>query len=274
VRISRGAELRLTDLSNADLRGADLRDAQFVCSNLRGARLEQAIAGRTHFGFTPLREVHGVEEIVHASPSTADLFTLVHSPGLPDSFYAACRTPDHVRRLVAVHAQQFYKTCFISYSRRDEGFVKYFREALTWYGVPSWFAQDDMRDESHLEDRVELERDLFTFIDESELVLLIVSPNILTSSWVGKEVARAWGIRPIIPILIDTMPHPDSELWKAGILATTPPEPHSAFVPEVYSQRLVQLLSGPMTDMRLWRDPLALGTALPPLLTWLRRSPQ
>jgi hypothetical protein len=269
----RGAEIRLTELTGVNLRGADLRATQFIRCDADRSHWEGAILGDTHFGFTPLRDCQGLDRIVHLGPSIADQFTLVHSTPLPESFYAGCHVPPHVRGLVETHVRQhFYKTCFISYSRRDEPFVQYLREMLTWFGIPSWFAPEDMRDEAHQEDATELERDLFTYIDEAELFIVAMSPHILTSAWVGKELARAWASRPIIMLLIDTMPHPDAEEWKSSITSITPAQKHSHFVPQVYSKQLTELLSRPFIDLRLWRNPASLAAVQPALFAMLLRT--
>ncbi|HSL55501.1 MAG TPA: toll/interleukin-1 receptor domain-containing protein [Pyrinomonadaceae bacterium] len=165
-------------------------------------------------------------------------------------------------------------TSFISYSRRDEPFVGYLREWLTWHGVPSWFAPQDMRQEEFQSSEAELERDLYTYVDEAERVLLVISPNILPSGWVGKEVQRARHRTALIPILIETMPHPDSLEWRALIAKTVDDVPYTQLNPDEYSEQLKKLLAGYFFDFRNWREPSVLAQTLPTLLPFLTRTPQ
>ncbi|MDQ3773489.1 MAG: TIR domain-containing protein [Pseudomonadota bacterium] len=188
----------------ADLRGADLRGAQLLASNLSGARLDGVIFGDTHLGFTPLINVHGLDQVQHRKMSHIDQFSIIRSVPLPISFLGACGVQSHTIRMAELYVQSH----------------RYLREWLTWNSVPSWFAPQDMRREEFQSTEVELERDLYTYVDEAERVLLVISPNILPSGWVGKEFQRARSSRSftsVIPILIENMPHPDSLEWNALI---------------------------------------------------------
>jgi hypothetical protein len=165
-----------------------------------------------------------------------------------------------------------YHTCFISYSRRDEVFASYLREVLSWEGVPSWFAPQDMRNQQFQSDAVGLERDLFGYVDEAERVLLVISPNILPSKWVGKEFQRARSFTEVIPILIGKMPAPDGPEWKTLIDKTGEPGKYSQLDPESYSADLKQLLNGSVLQFCAWREPSILAERLRDLLPLIRVS--
>ena len=269
----RGAEIRRSQLRGTDLRGADLRNTQFVTTDLSGAWFAGAIFGKTHLGYTKLVDAQGVDQIQHTDASYIDHFSIINSMPLSTAFLNACEVPAHTIRMAEWHAHSHqYHTCFISYSRRDELFAGYLREALTWAGVPSWFAPQDMRPEELQSDERELQRDLRNYIDEAECVLLIMSPNILPSGWVGKEFQRARRYKPVIPILIENMPAPDSTEWNALIARTVNEEEYRLFDSESYSKELAHLLSGLYFEFRNWRNPALLTDSLYHLLFRLRRT--
>jgi hypothetical protein len=269
----RGAEIRRSQLEGADLRGADLRNTQLITTDLSGAQFTGAILGKTYLGYTKLADTQGIDRVQHADVSYIDHFSIVTSMPLPAAFLDACGVQAHTVQMAEWYAQSHpYHTCFLSYSRRDELFVGYLREALTWAGVPSWFAPQDMRPEEHKSDERELQRDLHNYIDEAERVLLIISPNILPSGWIGREFQRARGYKPVIPILIENMPAPDSSEWNALIAKTTNEGEYSLLDPESYSKELAQLLSEQFLDFRNWRSPALLAQCLYNLLFLLRRT--
>jgi hypothetical protein len=265
-----GAEIRHCLLKDADLRGANLCKTQFISSDLSNADLEGATLGDTHFGYSPLAHVRGLDRLHHKNRSHIDQFSIIKSAPLPPTFLSNCGVQSHTIRMAELYVQSRpYHTCFISYSRRDEAFVAYLREWLTWNGVPSWFAPQDMRREEFQRTEVELERDLYTYVDEAERLFLVISPNILPSGWVGKELQRACSLirpTPVIPILIEDMPHPHSTEWNDLINKTVQNFEYTQLNPEFYSNKLRELLSGQYVDLRGWRDPSILALHLPALL--------
>jgi hypothetical protein len=268
-----GAEIRRSHLRGADLRGADLRNTQFVTTDLSGARFDGAIFGKTHLGYTKLVDAQGADQVQHTDASYIDHFSIINSMPLPTAFLNACGVPAHTIRMAEWHAHDHpYHTCFISYSRRDEPFVGYLREALTWAGVPSWFAPQDMRPEEFQSEERELQRDLHNYIDEAERVLLVLSPNILPSGWVGKEVQRARNHKPVIPILIENMPTSGSPEWNALIAESVDTKEYRLLDSDSYSKELTQLLSGSFLEFRNWRNPALLTDSFYSLLFHLRRT--
>lgn len=275
-----GANVRSCKLQNSDLRGADLRGVYLERSDLTGVRLDEAQLGGTRFGFTTLAGAQGLAQLRHHEPSYLDMFSLLASMPLPPEFLAACRVPDHTSRAAEWwHAQSRpYYTCFISYSRRDETFVGYLREALTWAGVPSWFAPLDLRERPTADSDAELARDLFGYVRSAERVLLVVSSNVIPSEWVPRELDQA---QAVVPLLIEGMPAPDSAEWqdvvarqKARFDAEYGQNViYAPFNPQRYADRLAQLLKGPVVSCLAWRDPFAFGNAFVSLLAMLRRVP-
>lgn len=269
-----GAELRFCDLQHATLRGANLQRTQLLGCDLRNADLSGARLGATHLGFVTLGANTTAAEIQHVSPSHVDQFTLLNSSPFPDAFTAACHVPPQVLRVAELfRTVKPYRRCFLSYSRRDELFTMYLREALTWHGVPSWFAPADMRNPRLHRDERELERDLYTYVDEADLTLLIASPNILSSAWVGKEFQRALPSKPIVVVLIDTLPTPSSPQWHDAIRRTLSDGIYTQLNPDVYSAGLQEAISRKMMDFRAWRDPVTFAQSFVALLGLLRQPP-
>jgi len=269
-----GAEIRRSQLKNANFENADLRETQFITCDMTGVQLNKAKFGATHLGYTKLRNAQGLDKIEHSGESYLDQFSLIHSVPLPDSFKVACNVSPSALGMADMHLRTpAYHTCFLSYSRRDEPFVGYLREVLTWSGVPSWFAPRDMRDERYQADARELERDLYNYIDEAELLLLVMSPNILSSCWVGLEVLRAVRTsKQIVTLLIDPM-YPKSEAWNQRIAIATKNDESGHFRPDDYSGILEQFLAtGRYLNFTDWRNPSAMAYLISFILAQVRRT--
>lgn len=275
----RGAEIRRSKLEKADLRNADLRGVRFIRCDLSGARFEQAILGGTHFGFTRLDGAEGLNETQHAANSDIDQFTLVSSTPLPGSFLSACNVPMAAISMAELYVRDRpYYTCFISYSRNDELFANRLRRELTCLGVPTWFAPEDLREEMRSEtqsdqEKIELERDLYAYIDTAERFLLLISHHILESNWVGKEFQRARNFTPVIPVLIRDLPAPGSDAWRSSISKTNLDGKYTQLNSLSYSQELENLLNGPVFDFRSCLTDSGMRLCLNNLLPYLRRIP-
>jgi hypothetical protein len=254
------------------LRGANLSHTQFISCDLLGAHLDGAILNQTHFGHTKLANGQGLDKMVYKEISYIDHFSLITSLPLPEPFLNACNVNKYTLAMAKWHlySRPFYK-CFISYSRRDESFAGYLREALTWASIPSWFAPHDMRDEEFQSGDQELERDLYNYLDEAERFLLILSPNILSSHWMAKEYSRRASI-PLVAILIEDMPEPYSEQWndrvarikkQEGIKKNTlnnewvKDEEYGDRQAEIYADSIASIIRNKtFLDFRDWRNPL------------------
>lgn len=243
----RMAELRQTSLKSVDMRESDLRGAEFLLSDLSGACLDGARLGNTHFGFTSLAACTGFEQTSHEGKTYLDQFTIAHSIPLSFSFLQACGLSEELIELAKTLTRgSHYHPCFISYSRRNEDFVSLLRRELTRRGIPSWFAPEDLRNEQ------DLEHNLYTFVDSAERIVLVLSPAVLPSNWVDKEVLRGLSQEArsrtiIIPVLYEDIPEPSSREW-AG-----------------------RLLQRGVLDFRNWREPRAFEQSLEALLQCLYR---
>jgi hypothetical protein len=184
-----GAYLRWGDLRGANLRGANLRGADLRGADLRGADLSEAKIGGTTFGHSDLSEVKGLDTVTHFAPSTIGIDTIFRSQGkIPLSFLRGAGVPeiliDYLPSLVAPGAIQFY-SCFISYSSKDQEFADRLYADLQNKGVRCWFAPHDLHGGEKLHEQID------EAIRRYERLLLILSPNSMSSKWVKTEIRNA-----------------------------------------------------------------------------------
>jgi hypothetical protein len=220
-----GAKFNDVDFSYADLNGADLRFARLSHSNLNntgldGADFTDAVLDSSSFMDNDLRQVKGLETVVHKSPSSIGIDTIYRSRGeIPEVFLRGCGVPDefitYMRSLV-VTPIQFY-SCFISYSSKDQDFADRLYADLQSNNVRCWFAHEDLKIGDRIRDR----------IDESirlrDKLLLILSESSIASEWVEHEVESALeeerrkGHTILFPIRIDDAVMESGKAWAALI---------------------------------------------------------
>jgi hypothetical protein len=184
-----GVNFSHADLSNANLTGANLTWAFFVSTHLKGTVFSRAELGLTVFSNVDLSGVKGLETVHHSTRSYLDVYTFYESKGgIPEIFLRGCGIPENfITYIPALVAQpiQFY-SCFISYSNKDQEFAERLYSDLQSKGVRCWFAPEDLRIGDRFRDR----------IDESirlrDKLLLILSENSISSSWVEYEVESAF----------------------------------------------------------------------------------
>lgn len=200
-----GAHLENTDLTNADLSGANLLNAELVNADLRhahltrtnfsstdltGADFTKAITRSTVFTDLDLRNVVGLESVVHAGPSEVSVSTIFRSGGqIPEIFLRGCGLPDSFivqipALITAMQPIQFY-SCFISYSSKDEELAQRLYADLQSKGVRCWFAPEALKIGDRFRQRID------EVIRVYDRLLLILSEYSVTSSWVEKEVETA-----------------------------------------------------------------------------------
>jgi hypothetical protein len=92
---------------------------------------------------------------------------------------------------------------FISYSRRDIGFVRRLAGDLEKAGYDVWWDLTDLRGGD------DWPRVIPAAIEDSQFVIVVLSPNSAISDWVQKEYTQALGLRKkIIPIMLRPSPVP------------------------------------------------------------------
>jgi uncharacterized protein YjbI with pentapeptide repeats len=202
-----GADLTQADLIRANLRQADLIRVNFSTADLRETNFKNAEIGFTTFADTDLSQTHGLETVVHNSPSNIDTKTLQRSKGkIPEVFLRGCglsdidieysklanpdlTNEDIVRiqyRMFDLRATQSIQIAplFISYSHADSPFVDHLDSSLTKKGVRFW---RDIHDAT----AGRLETQVDRAIRQNPTVLLVLSKNSLNSDWVQHEVRTA-----------------------------------------------------------------------------------
>jgi hypothetical protein len=119
--------LNLLALRCSDLRGANLSLSNLNMAHLSGVDFSEAIFGFTSLGGVDLDDVRGLETVEHRDESYMDIHTLYRSQGnIPEVFLKGIGAPDtfiEYARSLAAQPIQYY-SCFISYSSKDEAFVK------------------------------------------------------------------------------------------------------------------------------------------------------
>lgn len=178
-----GADLSDANLLNTDLRRADLREV-----NLNGADLSEAKMEFTIFGDVDLGVVKGLETVKHSGPSTIGIDVIYRSHGqIPEIFLQGTGVPDPFiiyARSLAGKLLRYY-TCFISYSSKDEAFVRQLYSDLQSKGVRCWFAPEDLKIGDRIRPRIDESIRLYNKL------LLVLSEHSVASNWVEHEVEMA-----------------------------------------------------------------------------------
>jgi len=101
------------------------------------------------------------------------------------------------------------KKIFISYSRKDLDFVDKFAEDLQQAGYDVWYDLTDLEGGDHWADELQ------AAIDESDVYVLVISPNSVDSEWVEKEFIYADSKdKRIVPVFYEQT---DLPLWLINI---------------------------------------------------------
>jgi len=201
------ADLFRADLSEADLTSSNLTWARFFRTRLWKADLSWATCGSTSFIDVDLSQANGLETVRHEYPSYLDIGTLYFyaQNNSPETFLRGCGLPEDFityARSLTTNSIQFY-SCFISYSSKDEAFVRRLHADLQSRGVRCYYAPEDMK----IGDRIRSSIDRAIRIRDK--LLLVLSENSINSSWVEKEVETAFEEekrrgRPVLfPIRLD-----------------------------------------------------------------------
>lgn len=188
-----GAGLGDAYLAYADLTGTNLRGAYLFRANLRGAKLAgadvtNAFVGATDFLNVDLSHTVGLEACHYANPSSVDFRTLLRSRSLPLQFLRGCGLPDRLIDYLSSLGEgepiQFY-SCFISYATANQDFAERLHADLQARGIRCWFAPHDMQPGRKVHDQID------EAIRLHDRLLLILSKESMTSSWVKTEIAKA-----------------------------------------------------------------------------------
>jgi uncharacterized protein YjbI with pentapeptide repeats len=226
-----GASFDLADLTLADARGAyfiystarqaNMRQINLNGANLTGADLQEAdlhsaILLETVLVDANLCGTRGLEKCDHPGPSIIDHRTVVRSKALPQAFLRGCGLPDQlIMSYSSLGAGAI--SCFLSYSSKDDAFVRRLHSALQERGVRCWFAPEDLPIGGKIRPTIDRE------ISRRDRFLIVLSRDSINSSWVEKEVEtafeRMYRQRSVflIPIRIDDAVMNTDEAWAADL---------------------------------------------------------
>lgn len=239
------ADLTAANLTDANLRSANLGRANLSGANLSGANFSDATVGWTIFSDVDLSQVKHLGMVRHYGPSSIGVETLYRSGsnlpprnfligcGLSENFIA--HIPTYINEQSAI---QFY-SCFISYSQKDEEFVKYLYLRLHDADIRVWFSSKDMRPGSKLIEQI------YEAIRVHDKLLLVLSQHSLNSEWVKTEIRKArqdelnTGRRKLFPVrLVD---------WETV-------QKWEYFDAEIGQDLAVEVRQYPIPDFSLWED--------------------
>jgi uncharacterized protein YjbI with pentapeptide repeats len=182
------ANLSEANLTRANLSGASLRDTNFTETTLQGTHWYKAWVLRTIFANVDLSEAIGLEQIDIMGPSTIGIDTIYKSKGkIPEVFLRRAGVPevliDYIPSLLE-QPFQFY-SCFISYSSKNEAFVRRLHADLQDKGVRTWFAPEDLKIGDKFPQRID------EAIRLHDKLLIVLTKQSIASSWVEREVYAA-----------------------------------------------------------------------------------
>jgi len=284
----RGANFTGADLSHADLRYTRLEKASFLGANLMLANLTEAVvtgldltnaqANQTVFGALDMREVQGLEEMLHGGPSLVDQRTLELSRGqISDKFlrgvgFSAWQieltklynsaiaedTANHVlyeAYRLRVGTPIAFQSVFISHSSDDRAFCEKLHDDLEGVGVRCWLAEKDLRGGQKLHEQIE------RGIHLHERLLLVLSEPSLRSQWVTNEIllarrkAKGLGQRVLFPIgLVPFARLHDWRVFDPTMQDYADDEIKQFFIPDFTEwrdpQRYQESLQGLISDLR------------------------
>ncbi|HKP51428.1 MAG TPA: toll/interleukin-1 receptor domain-containing protein [Chloroflexia bacterium] len=182
------ANLTDANLSRADLGRADLGWANFIRTNLQGTHLHKAHMWSTVFVGVDLSEAIGLDQVQHAWPSSIGIDTIYRSKGkISEVFLRGAGVPEVLIEYIPSLLQQplqFY-SCFISYSSKNEAFVRRLHADLQDKGVRTWFAPEDLKIGDKFPQRID---DAIRLHDK---LLIVLTRQSIASSWVAREVSAA-----------------------------------------------------------------------------------
>lgn len=228
-----GANLTRCNFTQAELNGADLSRAKLLRANLTLADLQEADLTETNFvnatmGWTVLADndlsaSKNLTTVRHDAPSTIGIDTIFRSQGkIPMEFLRGAGVPEQLltyMHSLAARPIEFY-SCFISYSSKDTSFATELHNQLRIQGVRCWKDSEDLKIGDRFQEEIE------KAIRLHDKLLLILSNNSVSSTWVEREVQAAFekerkhGSIVLFPVRLDDAVMDASQAWAADIRRT------------------------------------------------------
>jgi uncharacterized protein YjbI with pentapeptide repeats len=224
------------DFSHAEFNGATLSHCQlqntkftkaliaavFDSSDIRGADFEGSNIFASSFFNVDLSTARNMHLASYHADSRIDYQTIKLSESVPTPLLAACGVAHfHIPYIDAISKNSAkHPSCFISYSVKDDRFIRRFRNELTNKGIRSWFAPRDLPFGGSTRDVIESQ------IKSHDRLIIVLSKSSLQSQWVQFEVETALEIESrrkrevIIPVCIDDQVFRSKVSWARHIVRT------------------------------------------------------
>lgn len=214
------SDLYWTNLSNANLSESAIFVSALVETLVDETDFSNSWFKQSIFSNVDLSTAKGLETTTHLGASTMGIDTIYKSKGnIALTFLQKCGVPnDFIKTALSLAGKppEFY-SCFISYSSKDSKFAEKLYAKLQSHGVNCWFAPYDLKIGDKFRQRIE------ESIREIDKLLVILSSNSISSSWVEEEVESALERerreqRPILlPIRIDNAVMDSEQAWASSL---------------------------------------------------------
>jgi hypothetical protein len=193
--------------------------ATFNNTSFDDSDFSNAILLESHFIDIDLGKIKHLDKVRFAGHCTVDHRSIIKSGILPKSFYIGCGFPPRFAALIPEIAKpkEHRMTCFISYSSKDEAFVKKLYNDLQREGISCFYAPEDLK----IGDRIR--QTLNDAVGSSNKLLLILSKNSIDSGWVEFEVETALEreqkekVTLLFPVMIDHKVMSTKRSWAASL---------------------------------------------------------
>jgi hypothetical protein len=190
---------------------------------LHGTDFTQAQMSLCVFQNTDLSHAKGLATVRHSLPSSIDVGTLYKSKGkIPEVFLRGAGLPDSLivfHRSLVTRAVEF-RSCFISYSTKDQDFADRLYSDLQNNGVRCWLATRDLKIGDPFRQRID------EAIRQHKKLMVVLSSSSISSPWVEDEVesgiereSREGGL-VLFPIRVDSAVMDSDKAWVAKIRRT------------------------------------------------------
>ena len=247
------ASLVASDLSGTNLSQAHLTFAKFLSTKMSKATLSNATLAGTSIGDCDLSQCYGLETVVHHTPSSIGVDTLITSfrgagnrltPELTTFFRSAGVPQEVLDALPRIVGGITYHSCFISYGQPDIGLAERLRNDLVLRGVPCWlYTKDATPGEPSL-------REIGRRRREAGKIVVLCSVNSLHREGVLREIEDQIDEDPdkILPVSLDNdWKHSGFQVMRAGrdLKPFLLERNYADFVdPKGYEKALERLLAG------------------------------
>jgi hypothetical protein len=185
-----GARVHNVTFIEADLREANLVGAVVSNTSFRRTAFDGATLGYTILADTELDQAKGLEDVKHIGPTTIGIDTLYKSRGkIPDKFLRDAGVSEeiitHILPSIRNGPAIQWRSCFISYSTKDEEFARRLHSRMREANMRVWFAPEDLKGGEKLHEQ------LFEAIQIYDRLLIVLSEHSIQSEWVMTEIRKA-----------------------------------------------------------------------------------